>query len=212
MSKEDIRETVTNDCRDFWSRATITKFMPDEYKDPQKQEAGRKRQEKQRLEEPIPAGTVPAESSSDSSTGQESESFENMDRGPDVKPTSEMYRKLQRDLKNRLEATEQVVKEKDKEIEKWKNIVEGQNIPDIPQLVDNKIGVVKIQTLQNLSKLSEFDRRGYQILASRFGEIVRRKIVGEGKATVRFYIIGKDRTTNVEYMVPIAFTVDMICR
>jgi|SRR5215216_110393 len=101
MSKEDIRETVTNDCRDFWSRATISKFMPDEYKDPQKREAGKKGRESQRLEEPIPAGmnpgaesgrkgrekrrleepilagTVSAENDSVSQTEQDSESFEN---------------------------------------------------------------------------------------------------------------------------------------
>ena len=53
MSKEDIRETVANDCADFWSRATIRKWMPDEYKDPQKREAGKKSRESQRLEEPI---------------------------------------------------------------------------------------------------------------------------------------------------------------
>lgn len=54
--------------------------MPDEYKDPKKQEYGKKGREKQ-LEEPIPAGTVPAENSSNSKTEQESESFEDADRG-----------------------------------------------------------------------------------------------------------------------------------
>jgi hypothetical protein len=63
-----------------------------------------------------------------------------------------------------------------------------------------------------LSKVSQFDKRGYQILASRFGEIVRRKIVSEGKAAVRFYIVSKDRTTNIEYMVPVIFTVNMVGR
>jgi hypothetical protein len=33
-------------------------------------------------------------------------------------------------------------------------------------LVDNKIGPVKIT---NISKINEYDRRGYWILASRFG-------------------------------------------
>ena len=51
--------------------------MPDEYKDPQKREAGKKGRESQRLEEPIPAGMNPAESSSVSQTEQDSESFEN---------------------------------------------------------------------------------------------------------------------------------------
>ena len=77
---------------------------------------------------------------------------------------------------------------------------------DIPQLVDNKIGPVEVR---NLSKINEYDRRGYQILSSRFGEIVRRKINSEGKATIKFYILGKDRTINIEYLVPVSFTVDM---
>jgi len=71
------------------------------------------------------------------------------------------------------------------------------------------MGPVKIQSL---SKISAFDKRGFQILASRFGEIVRRKLVAEGKATIRLYIISKYRTTNVESLVPVAFTVDMMGR
>jgi hypothetical protein len=43
---------------------------------------------------------------------------------------------------------------------------ESQNVNDIPQLVDNKIGPVKIT---NLSKINGYDRRAYRILASRFG-------------------------------------------
>jgi hypothetical protein len=80
---------------------------------------------------------------------------------------------------------------------------------DIPQLIDNKIGPVKVQ---NLSKVSAFDKRGYQILASRVGEVVRRKIISEGKVAIRFYIISKDRTTNIESMVPVVFTVNMTGR
>ena len=76
-------------------------------------------------------------------------------------------------------------------------------------MVDNKIGPVKVQ---NLSKITQFDKRGFQILASRFSEIVRRKLVAEGKATIRLYIISKDKTTNVESLVPIAFTIDMMGR
>jgi hypothetical protein len=63
-----------------------------------------------------------------------------------------------------------------------------------------------------LSKVSAFYKRANQILASRFGEAVRRKIVSGGKAAVRFYIVSKDRTTNIEYMAPVLFTVDMMGR
>jgi hypothetical protein len=125
----------------------------------------------------------------------------------------EMYKKLQRQFKNRLEFEtkyrDDTIKQQSQEIQKLKELIDSQTIDDIPQLIDNKIGPVKVQ---NLSKLSQFDKRGYQILASRFGEVVRRKIVSEGKATIRFYIMSKDRTTNVESLVPVAFTVDMMGR
>ena len=209
MSKEDIRETVANDCADFWSRATIRKWMPDEYKDPQKSEYGKKGREKQRLEEPIPAGMNPAESSSVSQTEQESTSFDRPRQ--DVGVGKEMYEKLQRQFKNRLEfetkSRDDIIKQQSQEIQKLKELRDSQTIDDIPQLVDNKIGPVKVQ---DLSRISDFDRRGYQILASRFGEIVRRKLTSEGKASIKFYILAKHRTNGVESLVPVSFIVDMI--
>jgi hypothetical protein len=49
-------------------------------------------------------------------------------------------------------------------------------------------------------------------LARRCGEIIRRKLTSEGKATFKFYILDKDRTTNIKYLVPVVFTVDMMGR
>jgi hypothetical protein len=109
-------------------------------------------------------------------------------------------------LKEKLETT---VQELEKEMERVAFLEQSQPVEDIPQVVDNKIGPIKTQ---NLSKISQFDKRGYQILASRFGEVVRRKIISEGKVGIRFYIISKDRTTNIEYMVPVLFTVNMVGR
>ena len=43
------------------------------------------------------------------------------------------------------------------------------------------------------------------ILAGRFGELIRRKLVSEGKASIKFYALGKDRSTGVEYLVPVSF-------
>jgi hypothetical protein len=209
LSNEDIRDRVEKDCAYIWSKSTIRTYIPDEFKDLQKQEAGRKGREKQ-LEEPIPAGgarETGAENSSVPSKVQESESFDRPRQ--DVGVNKEMYKKLQRQFKNRLEFEtkyrDDTIKQQSQEIQKLKELIDSQTIDDIPQLIDNKIGPVKVQ---NLSKLSQFDKRGYQILASRFGEVVRRKIVSEGKATIRFYIMSKDRTTNVESLVPVAFTVD----
>ena len=72
---------------------------------------------------------------------------------------------------------------------KGRSLHQKTNKHDIPQLVDNKIGPVKVQ---NLSKIHQYDRRGYQILANRFGELIRRKIAAEGKASIKFYITAKD--------------------
>jgi hypothetical protein len=103
-----------------------------------------------------------------------------------------------------------LLEEKDKEVKAMEDIVatlrEALNIDDMPELVDNKIGPVEIK---NLSKISQFERRGYQILAGRFAELIRRKFQAEGKASIKFYVIGKDRTTNVESLVPVSFIVDL---
>jgi hypothetical protein len=137
-----------------------------------------------------------------SSTGQSTVTVVGGGPEPEELPPT----KAVKQLTAKLAETEQIIQKKDEEIQFLK---EAQPVADIPKLVDDKIGAVKVQ---NLSKVSEFDKRGYQILSSRFGEIIRRKIVGEGKATIRFYILGKDRTTNVEYLVPVSFTVDMMNR
>ena len=82
LSKEDIKDRVEKDCALIWSRSTIRNNMPDEYKDPQKQEAGRKGREKQ-LEQPIPAGgghKMGAENSSISTIEQESKNLEDINR------------------------------------------------------------------------------------------------------------------------------------
>src|SRR5918996_2858040 len=121
--------------------------MPDEYKDPQLSEYGKKGREKQRLEEPIPAGMNPAESSSVSQIEQESESFDRPRQ--DVGVGREMYEKLQRQFKNRVEfetkSRDDIIKQQSQEIQKLKELGDSQTIDDIPQIVDNKIGPVKIQ-------------------------------------------------------------------
>jgi hypothetical protein len=218
LSNEDIRDRVEKDCAYIWSKSTIRTYIPDEFKDPQKQEAGRKGREKQ-LEKPISAGgarETGAENSSVPSKVQESESFDRPRQ--DMGVGKEMYEKLQRQFKNRLEfetkyrddiikQQSQEIQKLNQEIQKLRELIDSQTIHDIPQLVDNKIGPVKVQ---NLSKINKFERRGFQILASRSGEIVRRKLVEQGKVTINFYILSKDRTTNIESLVPVDFKVDMM--
>ena len=111
--------------------------------------------------------------------------------------------KTERQLVKELETVKQELEQKDTEIQFLR---EAQPVDDIPQIVENRIGPIKVQ---NLAKVSEFDRRGFQILASRVGEVIRRKIVSDGKAGVKFYMLAKDRTTGVESIVPVMFIVDM---
>jgi hypothetical protein len=112
-------------------------------------------------------------------------------------------------LVKELEVKDEIIQQKEKEIERIQNAFASQEIPDVPQLVDNRIGPVKVQ---NLARLSNFDRKGFEVLTSRFGEAIRRKTIAEGKAKVKFYILAKDRTTGVENLVPVLFTVDMMGR
>ena len=198
LSNEDIRDRVMKDCISTWQKDTIRDALPDEYKDKLRSELGKRGRQKQ-LEQS--EGTVTTEifpdsnrakDDSDSSTGKESQTFD--------RPKPEAINRLKSQLNN-----------KDQELEEAKKRIailqEAQNIEDIPQMVDNKIGPVK---MQNLSKINDFDRRGYQILATRFSELVRRKLASDGKLSIKLYLLTKDRTTNIEYLVPISFVVNMI--
>lgn len=57
LTKDDRRERLKQDCLKYWSSDTFNKFLPDELKDPQKVEAGKKGREKQ-LEEQQKQKTV----------------------------------------------------------------------------------------------------------------------------------------------------------
>jgi hypothetical protein len=85
----------------------------------------------------------------------------------------------------------------------------SQNVQDIPQLVDDRIGPIKIQ---NLSRIRKDDRRGFQALAHRFEGTIRRRLTEVGHTSIKFYVMNKDRTTNIEYLIPVALTVDMVGR
>jgi hypothetical protein len=98
------------------------------------------------------------------------------------------------------------LEEKDKQIA---TLQASQNVQDIPQLVDDKIGPIKVQ---NLSRISEYDRRGLHVFAHRQGEKIRRRLTGEGHAAIKLYVMAKDGTTNIKCVVPVVFTVNMIDR
>ena len=124
----------------------------------------------------------------DAGTGQETTSE------PETDPKEEIIK-----LRRRIE-------EKDKQTVA---LQASQKVKDIPQLVNDKIGLIKVQ---NLSRIRKDDIRGFQVLARRCEETIRRRLTEVGHASIKLYIMNKDGTTNVESLVPVAFTVDMMGR
>jgi hypothetical protein len=85
----------------------------------------------------------------------------------------------------------------------------SQNVQDILQLVNDKIDPIKIQ---NLSRIRKYDIGGFQALAHRCEGTIRRRLTEVGHTSIKFYLMNKDRTTNIEYLILVAFTVDMVGR
>jgi hypothetical protein len=85
MSNADIRERVTNDCLPIWQKSTIRDALPDEYKQKEKAQAGKKGRQKQLeqaggtvtiTEEPAVPVKLRAENDSDPLTGQKPHTFD----------------------------------------------------------------------------------------------------------------------------------------
>jgi hypothetical protein len=178
--KDTICSQICTDFKDLISPDYIRKCLPEEYK--QKSKMRRRacntniaNDDKNVAEQ----RTVVIDASTGQGTVSEIES----------EPKEEIIIKLRK----QLEEKDKQLEEKDKQIA---TLQASQNVQDIPQLVDDKIGPVKVQ---NLSRVSDFDKRRFQILTSRYGEAVWRKIVAEGKAKDKFYILAKDKDTGVEY-------------
>ena len=82
----------------------------------------------------------------------------------------------------------------------------SQNVQDIPQLVNDRIGPIKVK---NLFRINRYERICLQTLAHRFEELIRRGMTGEGQGSIKFYIKAKDTTINKKCLVPITLTIDM---
>jgi hypothetical protein len=186
--KDTICSQICTDFKDLISLDYIRKCLPKEYKQKSKMRRGACNTNIAKEGKNVSEQIVQI-----SSTGEET--YEPV---PEPKPTQEVKR-----LRAQLADMADILKKKDEEIDFLRST---QPIQDIPQLVDNRIGPVKVQ---NLAKVSKFHRRGLQILASRIGEVIRRKLVAEGKVGVKFYMLAKDRTTGIESIVPVMFTMDM---
>ena len=184
--KDTICSQICTDLKDLISPDYIRKCLPEEYKQKSKMRRGAcntniANDDKNVAEQRT---TVAIDASTSQGTVFE----------PESDPKQEIIK-----LRKQLE-------EKDKQIA---TLQASQKVKDIPQLVDDKMGPIKVQ---NLSRIRKYDIRGFQALARRCEETIRRRLTEVGHTSIKFYIMTKDRTTNIESLIPIAFTVDMMGR
>jgi hypothetical protein len=182
--KDTICSQICTDLKDLISPDYIRKCLPEEYKQKSKMRRGARNTNIANDDKNVAEQRTVA---IDASTGQGTVSE------PESDPKQEIIK-----LRKQLE-------EKDKQIA---TLQASQNVQDIPQLVDDKIGPIKIQIL---SIISEYDRC-LQASAHKFGEKIRRRLTEVGHTSIKFYIMTKDRTTNIECLVPVVFTVNMMGR
>lgn len=80
LSKDDMYDRIMKDCLEIWQKRTILENMPDELKDRERQEAGRKGSEKKKEIVVTTDGSVAAEvaakNTSESQTESKSQTFE----------------------------------------------------------------------------------------------------------------------------------------
>jgi hypothetical protein len=191
MSNDDIRERVKKDCIGTWQRDTITDALPEEYKDKLRSELGKKGRQKQ-LEQA--GGTVTTEilpasnrakDDSYSSTGQKLQTSD----GPSPEETNA---KPQSELNN----SNQELHEAKKRIP----AIQGrQNTADVPHL-NAGVGPVNATSETNKKDLAQY--------VYGLGELIRKKIATDGKASSGFYIYARRKKTQIDYIVPVNFTVD----
>jgi hypothetical protein len=184
--RDTICSQICTDFKDLISPDYIRKCLPEEYKQKSKMRRGACNTSIANEDKNVAEQRTLVV---DASTCQETIS----------EPESELKQEIIK-LRSRLE-------EKDKQIA---TLQASQNVQDIPQLVDDKIGPIKIL---NLSRISEYNRRCLHALAHKIGEKIRRRIMTEvGHVSIKFYIKAKDRTINKECLVPVVFTVNMMGR
>jgi hypothetical protein len=190
--KDTICSQICANFKDLISPDYIRKCLPEEYK--QKSKMRKKAcntniaNEDKNVAEQRTTAVIDA-----SSTGQETISQIESDLKQEIIK-----------LRRRIEEKDKQLEEKDKQIAALKA---SQKVKDIPQLVDDKIGPIKVQNLRKYNGRVYDDRRGLQAFAIRSAELIRRRIKEVGHASIKFYAI--DKFMDIEYLVPVVFTVDM---
>jgi hypothetical protein len=200
MSNDDIRERVTQDCLPIWQKSTIRDALTDEYKQIDKAQAGKKGRQKQLeqaggtltvTEGPELPAILRAENGSNSSTGQKSQTS--------IRPSPEEMNAPQQ---SQLNNSNQELQKAEERI----SAIQGrQNTEDVPNLNSEGVGPVNAD---NDIRTSDTYKRDLALHVYGLGEHMRKKIATDGKASRQFYIFAMHKKSQIEYIVPVNFTVD----
>jgi hypothetical protein len=197
MSEEDIRTRVTRDCLSIWQITTINNALPEEFKNKERSQTGKKGRQKQ-LEQANGTLTISEEPTilwankdSDSSTEQELQSLD--------KPRHrEMVSQLQGQFNNTME-------EQDDAKKAGAALVRTKNTDDVSDMNNERDNLLESH---KATKLSEQDKKECAYFVDRAGILMRRKFASSGSATVRFSILTERRNSKTECLIPVKFRVD----
>jgi chromosome segregation ATPase len=210
--KDTICSQICTDFKDLISPDYIRKCLPEEYKQKSKMRRGAcntniANDNKNVAEQRIVAIDA-------SSTGQGTISEIESDLKQEIIKLRRLIEEKDKQLEEKdkqLEEKDKQLEEKDKQLEeKDKQIAAlqaSQKVKDIPQSVEDKIGPTEVQNLREYDRRVYDDRRGLQAFAFRSAELIRRRIKEVGHASIKFCAINK--YMDLEYLVPVVFTIDM---
>jgi hypothetical protein len=196
MSNDDIRERVTHDCLPIWQKSTIRDALPNEYKQAEKAQAGKKGRQKQldqasgtvmiTEEAEVPA-RMRAENGPNSPAGKKLQTFNKP--GPEETVG-------QPQCKSNITNQEHQGPNEGKAA-----IQERENIEGPPSQNSEGVGLIKAGISRGLNKIN---RRGWAALVRSKEIDIRRTIESDKKGSVKlFFLHEKDRI-----LVPVIFTVD----
>jgi hypothetical protein len=196
MSDEDIRARVTQDCLSIWQKTTINNALPEELKNKERSQTGKKGRQKQLeqangtliiSEEPTISW---AKKDSDSSTQQE---LQGLDR------TS--HREMVSQLQGQLNNTRQEQEEDEKAVAA---LAGRKNMDDVSDMNNKRDSLLESH---KATKLSELDKKECAYFVDRAGKIIRR-IASSGMAIMRYSILTERKSSKTECLIPVKFRVD----
>ena len=199
MSEEDIRTRVTRDCLSIWQITTINNALPEEFKNKERSQTGKKGRQKQ-LEQANGTLTISEEPTilwankdSDSSTEQELQSLD--------KPRHrEMVSQLQGQFNNTME-------EQDDAKKAGAALVGTKNTDDVSDMNNERDNLLESH---KATKLSEQDKKECAYFVDRAGKLLRRRFASSESVIVRFSILTERRNSKTECLIPVKLEVNFI--